>query len=83
MQKLYETFKHLQIQNYSRKYGTKMIFLYLICEKSIWKNQVRRTIFELDFYCLSSLQKSILKSSLSNLIFTTVFFKNKVQIKKE
>ena len=39
--------------------------LYLISEKSIWKNQVRQTgflvYFELDFYCLCSLQKSILK----------------------
>ena len=39
--------------------------LYLISEKSIWKNQVRRNgflvDFELDFYCLCSLQKSILK----------------------
>ena len=37
--------------------------LYLISEKSIWKNQVRRTgflvYFELDFYCLCSLQKLI------------------------
>jgi hypothetical protein len=41
----------------------------LIFEKSNWKNQVRQTgflvYFELDFYCLCSLQKSILK-----LIFT-------------
>ena len=39
--------------------------LYLISEKSIWKNQVRRTgflvYFKLDFYWLCSLQKSILK----------------------
>ena len=39
--------------------------LYLIFEKSIWKNQVRRTgfliYFELDFYCLCSLKKSISK----------------------
>ena len=39
--------------------------LYLISGKSIWKNQVRRTgflvYFELDFYCLCSLQKSISK----------------------
>jgi drug/metabolite transporter (DMT)-like permease len=37
--------------------------LYLISEKSIWKNQVRQTgflvYFELDFYCPCSLQKSI------------------------
>ena len=43
--------------------------LYLISEKSIWKNKVGRTgflvYFELDFYCLCSLKKSILK-----LIFT-------------
>ena len=39
--------------------------LYLISEKSIWKNQVQQTgflvYFELNFYCLCSLQKSILK----------------------
>ena len=39
--------------------------LYLISEKSIWKNQVRQTgflvYFKLDFYCLCSLQKSISK----------------------
>ena len=39
--------------------------LYLISEKSIWKNQVWRTRFliciTLNFYCLCSLQKSILK----------------------
>ena len=38
--------------------------LYLIFEKSSWKNQVRQTgflvYFELDFYCLCSLQKSII-----------------------
>ena len=65
--------------------------LYLIFEKSIWKNQVRRigffVYFELDFYSLCSLQKSIWKlifagqkSSLSNLIFPTWFFKNQLQI---
>ena len=54
--------------------------LYLISEKSIWKNQVRWTeflvYFELDFYCLCSLQKSISKlifavhwTGFSNLIF--------------
>ena len=41
------------------------IHLYLIFEKSHWKNQVRRTgflvCFTLDFYYLCSLQKSILK----------------------
>ena len=39
--------------------------LYLISEKSIWKNPLWRTGFlvysELDFYCLCSLQKSISK----------------------
>ena len=61
--------------------------------KIIWKNQVRQTgflvYFELDFYCLCSLQKSSSKlifagqkSSLSNLIFTTWFFKNQVQINR-
>ena len=48
--------------------------LYLISEKSIWKNPVRQTgilfYFELDFY------------SLSKLIFTTWFFKNQVQINR-
>ena len=59
--------------------------LYLISEDSIWKNQVRQTGFlvyyELDFYCLCSLQKSIsklifagLKSSWSTSIFTAWFF---------
>ena len=37
--------------------------LYFISEKSIWKNQVRRTgflvYFKLDFYCLCSLQNQI------------------------
>ena len=37
--------------------------LYLISEKSIWKNQVQRirflVHFKLDLYCLCSLQKSI------------------------
>ena len=41
------------------------IHLYLIFEKSNWKNQVRQTgffvYFELDFYCLCRLQKSISK----------------------
>ena len=45
--------------------GTPPVDLYLISEKSIWKNQVRRTgilvYFELDFYCLCNLQKSISK----------------------
>ena len=41
------------------------IDLYLISEKSIWKNQVGEAgflvYFKLDFYCLCSLQKSIPK----------------------
>ena len=41
------------------------IHLHLIFEKSSWKNQVQQTgflvYFELDFYCLCSLQKSISK----------------------
>ena len=45
--------------------GNPPVDLYLISEKSIWKNQVRQTgflvYFELDFYCLCSLQKSISK----------------------
>ena len=44
---------------------SRLILLYLIFEKSSWKNQVRRTGFlvyiELDFYCLCSLQNSVLK----------------------
>ena len=55
--------------------------MYLISEKPIWKNQVRRTgflvYFELDFYCLCSLQKSI-----SKLSFPTWFFKIQVQINR-
>ena len=65
--------------------------LYLISEKSIWKNQVWRTgflvDFELDFYCLCSLQKSISKLIFagwklgsSNLSFRTWCFKIQVQI---
>ena len=54
------------------------IHLYLIFEKSNWKNQVRKTgvliYFELDFYCLCSQQKSI-----SKLIFQT-WFKNQLQM---
>ena len=45
--------------------STHPVDLYLISEKSIWKNQVQQTgflvYFELDFYCLCSLQKSISK----------------------
>ena len=63
-------------------HGIPPVDLYLISVKSIWKNHVQRTgflvYFELDFYCLCSLQKSMSKlifagekSSLSNLIFTT------------
>ena len=47
------------------------IHLYLIFEKSHWKNQVRRTgflvCFTLDFYYLCSLQKSILKLIICRL----------------
>ena len=47
-------------------YSFQYIDLYLISEKSTWKNQVQRTgflvYFELDFYCLCSLLKSISKS---------------------
>ena len=43
--------------------------LYLISEKSIWKNQLWPTgflvYFKLDFYCLCNLQKSILKLILN------------------
>ena len=50
---------------YASKKFRPPVDLYLISEKSIWKNQVRQTgflvYFELDFYCLCSLQKSILK----------------------
>ena len=51
-------------------YHIPNVDLYLISEKSIWKNQVRQTgflvYFKLDFYCLCSLQKSI-----SKLIFAS------------
>ena len=47
--------------------------LYMNFEKSSWKNQIRRAGFlvylELDFYCLCSLQKSILKLFFFKLIF--------------
>ena len=67
--------------------------LYLISEKSIWKNQVRQTgflvYFKPNFYCLCSLQKSISKlvfvgwkSSSLNLSFPTWFFKIQVQINR-
>ena len=67
--------------------------LYLISEKSIWKNQFRWTgflvYFELDFYCLCRQQKSVSKlifagknSSSSKLNFHTWFFKNQVQMDK-
>ena len=59
------------------------VYLNLISEKSIWENQV---YFKLDFFCLCSLQTSILKlifagqkSSSSNLIFPTCLFKIEVQ----
>ena len=69
------------------------IHLYLIFEKSSLKNQIRQTgflvYFELDFYCLCSLQKSISKLIFeskkyisSNLIFLTWFFKIQVQINR-
>ena len=55
--------------------------LYLIFEKSTWRNQVRQTgflvYFELDFYCLCSLQKSILKlihESVVSIIGTESLF---------
>ena len=59
---------------------TPPVDLYLISEKSIWKNQVRCTgilvYFKLDFYCLCSLQKSI-----SKLIFqATQAVKIKIEI---
>ena len=72
---------------------TRPVHLYLIFEKSSKKNKVGRTgflvYFELDFYCLCSLQKSISKlifagrkSSLWNLIVPTWFFKIQVQINR-
>ena len=52
--------------------------LYLISEKSIWKNQVWRTgflvYFELDFYCLCSLCR--LKIQLVELDFSNLIFQN-------
>jgi hypothetical protein len=79
------------VYNYHEGCTGTFLRLYLISEKSIWKNQIRWTgflvYFKLDFYCICSLQKSISKlifagwkSSLSKLIFTTWFFKNQVQI---
>ena len=58
-----------QIKNYKRlsqsRYNRRFLHLYLISEKSSWKDQVWWTgflvYFELDFYCLCSLQKSISK----------------------
>ena len=72
---------------------TPPVDLYLISEKSIWKNPVQQTgplvYFELDLYCLCSLQKSISKLifagkkfSSSYLIFPTWFFKIQVQINR-
>ena len=59
--------------------GIPPVDLYLIPKKSIWKNQVRRTgfldYFELDFYCLCSLQKSI-----SKLILKFMFSKKATKI---
>ena len=58
-----------------------MICTYLIFEKSSWNNQVWQTgflvYFELDFYCLCSLHKSILKLILQvkNPVRRTWFFK--------
>ena len=54
----------LGLRNTSQDYSP--VDLYLISEKnSIWKNQVWRTgflvYFDLNFYCLCSLQKSISK----------------------
>ena len=49
--------------------------LYLISEKSIWKNQVRQTgflaYFKLDFYCLDfcRLKSQFVELDFSNLIF--------------
>ena len=86
---------HLLAKLQSRKFqfNNSPVDLYLISEKSIWKNQVGQTgflfYFELDFYCFCSLQNSILSlffadynSSLSNLIFPTWFFKIPVQINR-
>jgi len=54
-----------QIPSLERQNAFPPVDLYLISEKSIWKNQVQRTgflvYFKLDFYCLCSLKKSILK----------------------
>ena len=68
----------------SLRFGHKTSVFYFF--KSTWKNQVWRTgflvYFELDLYCLCSLQKSILKFlkiHFISLIFQTLFFK-KVQM---
>ena len=51
-------------QDYEKGF-TPPVDLYLISEKSIWKNQFWRTgflvYFEFDFYCLYGLKKSISK----------------------
>ena len=53
------------------------VVLYLISEKSIWKNQVRQTeflvYFELDFYCLCIILK---------INFKVDFFRSKIQFIK-
>ena len=63
---------------YMRDTQTPSIYLHLIFEISSLKNQVRRTgffvYFELDFYCLCSLQKSSLKKT-KNPVRRTGFFK--------
>ena len=60
--------------------------VYLISEKSILKNQVRRNVlqnfyFKLDFYCLHSLQKSILKfmKTIYLILFQLSFWVNNGQ----
>ena len=79
-------FSNLKIQNEAQEPAIPPVDLYLISEKSIWKNQDQQTgflvYFKLNFYCLCSLQKSISKlifagwkSSSSNLIFLSWLFK--------
>ena len=62
------------------------MYLHLVSKKSIWKNRVWRTeflvYFEVDFYCMCSLQKSItkidfcrLKIQFVELDFYSWFFK--------
>ena len=64
---------------YNSNYGNPPIHLRLIFEISNLKNLVRQTrffvYFQLDFYCLCSLQKSSSKQKKKNPVHRTRFFK--------